>query len=238
MKEVKKDLTTGEKIIADEVADEILSSDEERERRRYFVLILIFLICLIFLIATLSFAIFDSYYNGGKTNVIDVGIDTVVDDDDHHHDDFDSVLFSFNEGSNYIDMVDVYPTSDKNGKKLSGDKQYFDFNISANTKTNKGKLFYEIGIVPVSGNTIPISDVRVHLTENGNDVSVTGSDVNDFSELPNSNYNVGAKVIYKNEVNGSYHGNYTFRMWLSSDASVADVSQKFACKIVVNAYYR
>ena len=277
MREVKKTLTTGEKIIADQVADEILVSDEEKEKRRYFILLLIFLICLIFLVSSLSFAIFDSYYNGGKTNVIDVGIDVVVDDKDkdkdndkdYDHDrdndnDYDkdddddedkdhnvkpdddkkplkpgSVLFSFNEGSNYIDMVDVFPTSDSVGKELSGDNEYFDFNVSANLgKNNKGNMIYEISIVPVAGNTINEDDVRVYLTEDGKDVSVTSDMVNNLGDLPDSSYDKTGKVIYRKVVKNNYSGNYVFRMWLSADADVADVSQKFACKIVVNAYYK
>lgn len=287
MKEEKNKFTFEEKEIADKVADEILTVKDDEENRKYFFLLAFFLICLIFLVSSLSFAVFDTYYNGGKKNVIDVGIDVIIDDDKDEDDNETnnnsvdkngnssnqngstgnddsknnsgdnnkpnkpeapinpddntpgSVLFSFNEGSNYIDMVDVYPMNDNLGKKLTGDKQYFDFNVSATLKNNKGgTLVYEIALVPVGENTIKEENVRVYLTEDERAVSVLKNKVNNFSDLPDSDYYDGAKVIYRKVVTENYNGNYIFRMWLSSKAKVANVPERFGCKIAVNAYYR
>ena len=149
-----------------------------------------------------------------------------------------SVLFSFNEGSNYINMTNVLPTSDAVGKKLTGDKEYFDFNVSSKIKKKKGSIVYEVSIVPIAGNTIKQSDVRVNLTENGKEVSVLDSKVNNFSSLPNSSYHKGGKVIYRNVVESSFSGDYVFRMWLSSKANIGSKPLSFACKVVVDAYYR
>lgn len=239
MNEVKKNLTEEEKIVADQVADEILVVREDSEDRKYFALLLIFLICLIFLISSLSFAIFENYYNGGNANVIDVGIDVVVGDKDGHGKP-SSVLFSFNEGSNYIDMKDVFPTYDNVGKKLNGNKQFFDFNVSAKFgNKSKGTLIYEIALVPMNGNTVDENDVRVYLTEDGKDVSINNNMINNFGDLPGSSFHEKGKVIYRKVVkNNNYVGKYVFRMWISSDADVADVSEKFACKVIVNAYYK
>lgn len=292
MNEDKKKFTFEEKVIADEVADEILTVDEDKDSRRYFFLILLFLICLIFLVSSLSFAVLNTYYNGGNNNVIDVGVDVIIDDNDDDNDkdnvdntdkdsndnvgnkdsskksdsttdDIDnnsnrdsnsnsnsnnisiqpsrpaSVLFSFNEGSNYINMVDVYPMSDQLGKKLTGSNQYFDFNVSAVLTNNKsGKLVYEISLVPLSENTIDEDDVRVYLMENGSAVSLSDNAVNNYGDLPTSKYHSEGKVIYRKVVSDKFYGNYIFRMWLSSDAKVAQVSKKFGCKIAVDAYYK
>lgn len=275
MKEDKDKFPFEEREVADNVADEILTVNKDDESRKYFWLILLFLICLIFLVASISFAVFDTYYDGGKKNLIDVGVDVVIDDNGDNDNPSDnkkpsngdnntnnkkpsdstpsnknptpvrpidptigSVLFSFNEGSNYINMNNVLPTSDAVGKKLTGDKEYFDFNVSAKIKEKKGSIVYEISLVPIAGNTIKQSDVRVNLTENGKEVSVLDSKVNNFSSLPNSSYRNGAKVIYRNVVNSNFSGDYVFRMWLSSKANIGSKPLSFACKVVVDAYYR
>lgn len=275
MKEDKDKFPFEERKVADNVADEILTVNKDDESRKYFWLILLFLICLIFLVASISFAVFDTYYDGGKKNLIDVGVDVVIDDNGDNDNPSDnkkpsngdnntgnkkpsdstpsnknptpvrpidptigSVLFSFNEGSNYINMNNVLPTSDAVGKKLTGDKEYFDFNVSSKIKKKRGSIVYEISLVPIAGNTIKQSDVRVNLTENGKEVSVLDSKVNSFSNLPNSSYRKGAKVIYRNVVNSNFSGDYVFRMWLSSKANIGSKPLSFACKVVVDAYYR
>lgn len=270
MKEDKDKFPFEEREVADNVADEILTVNKDDESRKYFWLILLFLICLIFLVASISFAVFDTYYDGGKKNLIDVGVDVVIDDNGDNDNPSDnkkpsngdnntdnkkpsnnnrnpvrpidptigSVLFSFNEGSNYINMTNVLPTSDAVGKRLTGDKEYFDFNISSKLKNKKGSIVYEVSIVPIAGNTIKQSDVRVNLTENGKEVSVLDSKVNNFSSLPNSSYHKGGKVIYRNVVKSSFSGDYVFRMWLSSKANIGSKPLSFACKVVVDAYYR
>lgn len=286
-------LSFEEKIVADEVADEILTVDTSKEDKRYFILLLLFLLALIFLVSSISFAVFDTYFNGSSENAIKVGIDIGVDDDDQDQDkdkdkdkdsskdsdsssndgdsiaqgsdnlsgvdgdnsssdindgdnssdkpdiDSGSVLFTFNEGSNYISMSNVFPTEDEVGRNLTGDKQYFDFNVAAEfDDTSKGSLVYEISLVPVSGNTISLNDVRVYLTENKKGVSVLDNDVNTISSLPNSTYRKGGKVLYRKTVNDSYRTSYEFRMWLSKDANINEVARTFGCKIVVDAYYK
>lgn len=281
-------LSFDEKIVADEVADEILTVDTSKEDKRYFILLLLFLLALIFLVSSISFAVFDTYFNGSSENAIKVGIDIGVDEDNdkdkdkvtdsdsnENYDSNDnssitqgndtpssnnngsssnngddnisdkpgidagSVLFTFNEGSNYISMSNVFPTDDEVGMNLTGDKQYFDFNVAAEFNANsKGNLVYEISVVPVSGNTISLNDVRVYLTENQKSVSVLNNDVNTIANLPDSTYRKGGKVLYRKTVNDSYRANYVFRMWLAKDANINEVIRTFGCKIVVDAYYK
>ena len=274
-----------EKEVADKVADEILTVKEE-DNRLFFVLVLLFLSCLIFLVSSVSFAVFDTYYNGGKKEVINVGTDIIVDDKDKDknkdkdkdedknkgetnnqgtivdngsagdnekttttkktkrtttrpQEDIDDgiVLFNFIEKSNYINMSNVFPTDDNVGKHLTGENETFDFNISATLKNVTRNVAYEISIVPIAGNTIKPTDLRVYLVEDGNEVSITGRDVNTYSQLPNSTRRNGAKVIYKRVVSSNSNSNYTFKMWYSKDAQIYKESKKFSCKIAVDAYY-
>lgn len=281
----KKKMTNSETEVADQVADEILTVNE-KDNRIIFFLILLFLISLIFLVSSISFAVFDNYYNGGKKTAIDIGTDVVIDekkkniDNDNNNNNNKSkddsgnkntndnsskkksdnkkkdkptkddskkdnpivdpsvVLFNFNEKSNYIYMVNVLPTSDEVGKTLSGDREYFDFNISTSIKGNKkGNVVYEISFVPIAGNTINPKDIRVYLTEDDNPVSVTGNEINTYSKLPNSSYRTNGKVLYRKKVSDSFSGNYVFRMWYAYDANLYKESKKFGGKIAVDAYY-
>lgn len=264
MNDNEKKLNEYEKEIADQVADEILTVEEDDDRR-YFILLLLFLICLIFLVSTLSFAIFDNYYNGGVNNVIKVGTDVTIDEKDkvkdvdkntnksysniskkkslfHSKNIVDepgSILFTYSEKSNYIDMYNVFPTSDEVGKKLTGDKQYFDFNISSKVvDQKKGKMYYEISLIPLLGNTIDEKDIRVYLIEDGKEVSINDNVVNNFSDLPKSKFHSGARIIYKKALTNDYNGNYVFRMWYSYNAEVTKVSKRFGCKVAVDAFYK
>lgn len=246
-----------EQDVADQVADEILTVEEDNHW--LFFLMLLFLICLIFLVASLSFAIFNTYYNGDSTNVIDVGTDIVVDQTKKNKEDKSTpsnswipsrrttpskkvdagtILFSFSEKSNNIYMTNVFPTKDEVGMKLTGDKEYFDFNISATMKNiKKGKIVYEISLVPIEGNTIPEKDIRVYLTEDGKDVSINKNIVNNYSNLPDSTYRSNGKVIYRKTLTSSSNSNYVFRMWYSYAADVYKESKQFGCKVAVDAYY-
>lgn len=247
-----------EQDVADQVADEILTVEEDDHR--LFLLMLVFLICLIFLVASLSFAIFNTYYNGDSTNVIDVGTDIVVDQTKKKKEESiptssngytpskrktptkqveaGTILFSFSEKSNNIYMTNVLPTRDEVGMKLTGDKEYFDFNISATMKNiKKGKIVYEISLIPIEGNTIDEKDIRVYLTEDGKDVSINKNIVNNYSDLPNSKYRASGKVIYRKTLTSSSTSDYVFRMWYSYDANVYKESKQFGCKVAVDAYY-
>ncbi len=291
-----------EKEVADQVADEILTVKED-DNRLFFILILVFLACLIFLVSSVSFAVFDTYYNGGNFNgdrtggkkeIIKVKTKIIVDDKGNDEDkdkekqedkdkkeddksktivdnksvvednvstdettttttkeikkttkkpvvpeDIDTgvVLFNFIEKSNYINMSNVFPTADNVGKHLTGDNETFDFNISASLKDVTRNVAYEISIVPIAGNTIKTSDLRVYLLEDDNEVSVTGRDVNTYSQLPNSTRRRGGKLLYKKVISSDASFNYTFKMWYAETANVYKDSKKFSCKIAVDAYY-
>ncbi len=148
------------------------------------------------------------------------------------------ILFSYDSGSNYISMHNVYPTPDAVGMNYTGNKQYFDFTVSI-TYVNKkeGDTTYEITAVPTLNNTLPQKDVRVYLTEDDHAVSINENAISNFSALPKSKFQTNGRVLYKKTVSGNHSANYVFRMWLSSDANLTEVSRKFGCKIVINGYY-
>ena len=274
MKDKERNIFEEKKVIADEVADEILT-ERSNDDTSCFPLILIFLVCLIFLIASVSFAIFNSVVNNNAVDVdinvnkpdVDInkrpnknndnkpdnnGNNTNGNSNDNSKNDSnkdnnsknpsiskDLVLFTFSSGSNYINMQNVFSMSDVEGIALKGDKEYFDFNVSASLNSKKkGSIVYEISLVPLKDNTISEDFIRVYLTENDSPVSVLSDNVSNFSDLPKSKFSSNGRVIYKKTVNSSFNGNYVFKMWVSSKADFSNVSKKFGCRVMVNAYYK
>ena len=114
--------------------------------------------------------------------------------------------------------------------------RYFNISVALNN-IKSGKIVYEISLVPLDDNTLKSSDIRVYLTEDGNEVSINDNRVNTFSKLPDSEFRPGAKVIYRRAVTGTNVSEYIFRMWLSYNAKVSKVSKQFGCKVAVDAYY-
>ena len=98
--------------VADEVAFDILHPDIDNNKRILFLLLL-FIIFLTSIVSFMCFSMADRF-NSIKNNTITTG----------------SVLFSFSDDSNYINMIDVYPVSDEVGMKLTGKNEMYEFNVS------------------------------------------------------------------------------------------------------------
>lgn len=220
-KEQKGELSLENRKVADKVADELLSKDFKSDKR-FLIFLLIFVMLLTFLISSVSFAILNSYNQGSSNNTINAG----------------SVLFSFNEDSNYIKILDASPTKDEVGKTFTSPNHYFDFSVSVgySRKAKKEKLNYEISLVPLSGNTLSSSYVRVYLTENDKDVILTDSVISNFSDLKDSKIKEGAKVLLHREVNSSMVNNYRLRLWLSDKYELSEKALEFKCKVAINTY--
>ena len=262
-----KKFSLEETKLADQVADELLTVEEEEDRRYFILILLFLmcLVFLVSSISFAVFDTYynGSWDNSTDVHIdVDEDIDNDVDknkDEDKDEDkdkqdeddkdvvsdviapsdviDSGKIYFSYNTGSNYIKMDNVYSMHDNLGKALTGEKQYFDFNIKSLFKNKKNKkLVYEVSIVPNSGNTIPDDEVRVYLTENGKGVSILDDEVSNFSDLPDSKYQKNGKVIYRKVINGNYSADYIFRMWLSYNSDVTKEVRKFSCKIAVDAY--
>lgn len=219
---VRDSLDNDERDLADKVADEILQKDEEDKKR-----LLIFVFIFVLLTLFVSFAGFSLFKikQGTNNNIINAG----------------SVLFSFNEKTNAINMQNTYPMTDEVGKKLSGDGEYFEFTISTKIESNEIKrLTYEITLTPIeTSNTLDEKYVRVYLEEDGKAVSINENEVNSFEGLPDSTLDLrknDSKQLYKKTVSSGALHTYKFRMWVDEDYNVDNVSRVFKCYLYVDAY--
>lgn len=214
---IKNGLNKDELALADQVANEILNEDKENQKR---ILILVFIFVLLTLfVSFVGFSIF-KINRGTDNNIINAG----------------SILFSYNESSNYINMINTFPMSDDLGKNLSGSGEYFEFNISSRLNSRKiNELTYEISLTP-SVSSLDTKYVRVYLEENGKGVSLTSNIVNYYNDLPESTIRKGSKLLYKKTINSKSDNRYVFRMWVSPEYNVDSISRTFSCYVNVNAY--
>lgn len=220
-KEQKGELSLDNRKLADKVADELLARDVNYDRK-FLIFLLIFVVLLSFLISTVSFAIFNSYNQGSSDNTINAG----------------SVLFSFNEDSNYIKILNASPTKDEVGKTYINPNYYFDFTVSVgySKKAKKEKFNYEISLIPMKDNTLSSKYIRVYLTENDTDVRLTNDVISNFSDLKDSEINKGAKILLHKKADKDMINNYRLRLWLSDKYEISDKSLEFKCKVSVNTY--
>lgn len=214
---IKNGLNKDELALADQVANEILNEDKENQKR---ILILVFIFVLLTLfVSFVGFSIF-KINRGTDNNIINAG----------------SILFSYNESSNYINMINTFPMSDDLGKNLSGSGEYFEFNISSRLNSKKiNELTYEISLTP-SVSSLDTKYVKVYLEENGKGVSLTSNIVNYYNDLPESTIRKGSKLLYKKTINSKSDNRYVFRMWVSPEYNVDSISRTFSCYVNVNAY--
>ena len=207
-----------ERKVADKVADEILEKDE-KEDRKLLILLLIFLFCLIFLISSVTFALIGTNYN--DDNAISTG----------------SVLFSYVENSNNIEITNAMPISDKEGLALNKNKEYFEFYIAVGFNKVKNKsINYELSLYPNPTNTLDGKYVRVALFENDKLLSINNKTVNNFSDLSDSKTRAGSKLLIKRTYSENKLNTYVLKMWLSSNYSVDNVQRTFRCRLGVDAY--
>ena len=134
-----------------------------------------------------------------------------------------------NASGNGITIVDALPTTDANGKLLTGDNNIFDFKVLATT-TGNTSLPYEITARKKADSTVPEEAIKIYLTEVGTDtetpapLTLKDTNVARFSELNQTSVAVTDGTIEKTIYNGSvpasstnYEKNFRLRMWIADD---------------------
>ena len=202
--------------VADKVADDLLI------RKKEHILIWLFLLILVFLCAFFPSLIFSriGYHSKPVDNYIQEG----------------HVLFSFEEGSRNIEIIDAIPTNDSIGKAQAEDGEYFKFRVAVSTQQKKSiKVTYEISLTPKI-QTLDPKYVRIYLLEEGKEILINGKSVNNFSDLPNSSIRQNSKLLFKKVVNNNSNKTYTFKMWLSDEYELKEEKESFSCYVNVDAY--
>ena len=113
-------------------------------------------------------------------------------------------------------LTSVIPLSDYSGKSSS---DYFDFTVNSTVDTEK--IYYEVYLLPKTGNTLDTSYLKTYLTDQ-NDVVIKG--VRLYGDLQASEKDNNGKVIYKGliELNNNHTSkneskDFRLRMWLDEN---------------------
>lgn len=187
---------------------------EIRTQSRIVLVLAIFL--LVAVTIGVSYAFFTYARLGTTENTITTGTITFLYDEK-------------NASGNGIVITDALPTTDANGKILTGDNNVFDFKVLATT-TGNTSLPYEITARKKADSTAPEDAIKIYLTEVGTDtetpapLTLKDTNVTRFSELTQTGVAVSDGIIEKTIYNGSvpanstnYEKNFRLRMWIADD---------------------
>lgn len=193
------------------------------------VLAFVGIIILLLAVVGVSYAAFQYSKTGEKVNTITTS----------------TIVMSYNEITNGINLVDAYPMSDAKGMSLSGTEankeQYFDFNVSVSISGDL-TINYTITATKEMGSTIPDSGIKVYLTSLEGNMenqilsptlvsSLKKTDARDTEETgtPPNQYLLKTDSFQK-----TGNRSYRLRMWI--DQNYVGTAPSEIYKIRVNVY--
>lgn len=194
-----------------------VNDNENSKRRKKIIVLIFFIIILFFLLFLVSYGFFE--FVGKKpinNNTINTG----------------TVIFSYQEKTNGINLTNTLPMSDESGKMIDGENYVFEFLIifKMNVSTN---VSYEINLTPSANNTLSSKYVKVYLED------VTGelfSEVPTFDKLLPSKLRDGAFVLYTKKITTTNVDKYKLKVWVSNEYPVDEKSREFKFFVNVNGY--
>lgn len=151
-----------------------------------------------------------------------------------------TVVFSFNEEDNIINIPNAYPLTDTAGKAQKGADEYFQFSVAFKFNKTKKDVVYEINLEPIKVDKNPLDQkyVKVYLEENGSAAEGFENTVPTFDQLKNSEVRSGSKVLYSKNINDDSNNSYVLKLWVSEKYSVDQTARVFKCRINVDGYIK
>lgn len=170
----------------------------------------------------ISFAAYSTTFSSATANSISTG----------------TIMVSYTEPTNAINIPDAMPMSDTDGKALSGSGKTFDFVVSTQA-SNALTVPYTITLTKEESSTLADNEVKVYLTKDGADV-VAPTLVSALSDA--SGTRAGSKVLYSTSdvftttSEPAKTSNYVLRMWVDSAVTVDSSSSKtYRAKVNVDS---
>ncbi len=153
-----------------------------------------------------------------------------------------TIMVSYTESNNVINIPDAMPTSDAVGSALSGAGKTFDFTVSTKA-TNALTVPYVITLTPDDNNTLKDSEIKVYLTKGGTAVSETpATDAKTVSALAAADGRTGSFVlhndsdVYNATGEDAKTSSYVLRMWVAENVTVDNTTSKtYKAKVNVDS---
>ena len=204
-----------------EIVLENLEKDDKENRRKRIWFLLLFLLLLFFATFGITYTLYKGDNGGNGSEIIT-----------------DQIIFTYSDvdkTGNGIYIKEADPISDNVGKNMLGTEQYFDFSVTATSKSSK--LHYKLLIKKGDDSTLSNDSVRIYLT------SLTGNlekqvILDTFSNLKKEKID-GQEyyVLYEKDLDkgiSNYSDLYRLRMWVKEDAQDYDL-KRFSLKVDVQA---
>lgn len=169
----------------------------------------------------ISFAIYQTTFNSTNANSIATG----------------TIMVSYTEPTNAINIADALPISDEEGKALSGTNNTFDFSVSTKA-TNALTVPYVISLTKVAESTLQDSEVKVYLTKDGSEVLAPSlvSSLTDTSGRENTKTLYSTSDVFNSTGEKAKTSNYVLRMWVDSQVAVStNTSKTYKAKVNVDS---
>ena len=189
---------------------------EKEKNYEKFILSGALILLLIVSVVGITYAVFSYQREGEKNNVITTG----------------SIIFTYTETTNGINLQNAMPISDEVGKKLErseNNEGYFDFNVSCSL-AGTARINYEVYATKLNVEN-PLSEeyVKMYLTDGTTDQPILGydNDVPTYYSLKDSTVASGSKTLYTGSFTNSGVQSFRLRMWLSDQYTVTDQSNDF-----------
>lgn len=182
--------------------------DEEKNRAYLWIIFLVASVFLFLIVVGFSYSIFNNRLDGNKVPICS------------------GVIFNYSDGDgnkSTVSLKNARDLSDEVGKRQSGEGNYFDFNVSGNTK-NMLKRYMILLEKDEMLSTISDSDIKVYLTKlHGGMEEELYINVPTFAELEEIVIDGKTyKVLYVNDFSkndkSKFSDDYIFRMWIKEDA--------------------
>lgn len=197
---------------------------EKEKNYEKFILSGALILLLIVSVVGITYAVFSYQREGEKNNVITTG----------------SIIFTYTETTNGINLQNAMPISDEVGKKLErseNNEGYFDFNVSCSL-AGTARINYEVYATKLNVEN-PLSEeyVKMYLTDGTTDQPILGydNDVPTYYSLKDSTVASGSKTLYTGSFTNSGVQSFRLRMWLSDQYTVTDQSNDFKIKVNIKA---
>ena len=175
---------------------------------------------LIVAVVGISYAVFATTLTGTKENTLTTG----------------TISMTYTEDTNGISITNDMPTSDTDGKALTGTNNVFDFTVSS-TITGDATINYEITAIKDQNSSISNNYIKLYLekeTSNSYKEVMKPTYFTPITAKTTDGSPTGSMVLASGTLSKNVTENYRLRMWLADNAPT-DLGSKYFM-VRVNVY--
>lgn len=148
-----------------------------------------------------------------------------------------TLMVSYQEDSNAINITNAMPLSDDLGKAMTEDTEMFTFSVSTKA-TDAISVPYTISLTPSAGNTLTNAQIKAYLTKDGTAIGAPKL-VNQYTAITQGTRN-GSYLLYS-ATDTFTSGNsatkdttYVLKLWVDSNVDLSSATESYTYSATVN----